>query len=471
MKVAMVTPYLFERAILATVVVLLGMSASSGTVFAQSDSEGGTPGESAEPAPELPSADLQEAEEAPVLTRGEAIEIAVEQNHDIQIQQVRTDIAERNVSLGNADYLPSVDGVVGQNHLFGGPGFFGNRQIYTQTQLGVELNWPVFLGFRRPATYNRLQELRRIERLRREVEIEGTLVDVTTAYAEVLRQRRLVGALQQTRELSEQRVAIAETRLDAGTGTRVDLNLARVELNRDRSAVSEQEIALVEAKTQLNRTLGRDAGESFRVEGEIEVAEGLDYTDTRETALDENRRLQVERQQVDVSEREIEEVQSERWPNVNLSLGYNYTGFHSGIVPDFETQPGLEYGVNVRIPLFQGFNVNRRIDNAQSRRTISAREVLSEKTRIRAEIRDAYEAYERHLERIELARESVDLAEDNAEIGLTELRAGRITQVELRQVQLNLLDARTRLINARYDAKVAELRLRRLAGRLYDQLL
>ncbi len=471
MKLAMATRYLCDRTILATFVAFLGLTAWRGSLLAQSDTDRGSAGQTSEPDPEFPSANIEEAEEAPVLTRGEAIEIAVEQNHDIQIQQVRTDIAERNVSLGNADYLPTVDGVVGQNHLFGGPGFFGNRQIYTQTRLGVELSWPVFLGFRRPATYNRLQELRRIERLRREVEIEATLVDVTTAYADVLRQRRLVGALQQTRKLSERRVEIAETRLDAGTGTRVDLNLARVELNRDRSAVSEQEIALVEAKTQLNRTLGRDADEAFRVEGEIEVAEGIDYADTRETALNENRRLQVQRQEVDVSESEIEEVQAERWPNVNLSLGYNYTGFHSGIVPDFETQPGLEYGVNVRIPLFQGFNVNRRIDNAQSRRTISEREVLSEKTRIRAELRDAFEAYERHLERIELARKSVDLAEDNAEIGLTELRAGRITQVELRQVQLNLLDARTRLINARYDAKVAELRLRRLAGRLYDQLL
>jgi outer membrane protein TolC len=467
----MATRYHFEQTLLATLVASLGLTLGGGPLAAQSDGTGGDEGETSEPAPELPSAEIDGAEEAPVLSRGEAIEIAVEQNHDIQIQQVRTDIAERNVSLGNADYLPNIDGVVGQDHLFGGPGYFGNRQIYTQTRLGVELNWPLFLGFRRPATYSRLKELRRIERLRREVEIEGTLVDVTTAYADVLRQRRLVGALQQTRELSEQRVDIAETRLDAGTGTRVDLNLARVELNRDRSAVSEQEIALVEAKTQLNRTLGRSADESFRVEGEIEVAEGLDYEETRETALEANRRLQVQRREVDVSEREIEEVQSERWPNVNLSLGYNYTGFHSGIAPDFDTEPGLEYGVNVRIPLFQGFNVNRRVDNAQSRRTISAREVRSEETRIRAEIRDAYEAYERHLDRIELARKSVDLAEENAEIGLTELRAGRITQVELRQVQLNLLDARTRLINARYDAKVAELRLRRLAGRLYDQLL
>ncbi len=429
------------------------------------------PVEETDAAPRLPSAELDRAEEGEVLTRREAIGIAVEQNHGVRIQRVRTDIAERNVSIGNADYLPSLQGVADQTHLFGGPGIYGNEQIYTQTTLGVELNWPVFLGFRRPATYRRLKRLRSIEQLDQQVEIEGTLVEVTTAYADVLRQKRLVGALQQTRALSERRVEIAEAMLDAGTGTRVDLNLARVELNQDRSAVAEQEIALVEAKTALNETLGRDADEAFRVEGDIDVADSLNYEQTRRQALEQNRRLRVERQQVDVSENELDEVKSERWPRVDLGLGYNYTGFHSGLAPDFETAPGLEYGLSLTIPLFDGFNVVRRIDNARSRRTISEREVRAEKTRIRAEVRDAHESYRRHLERVELADETVELAEQNAEIGLTELRAGRITQVELRQVQVNLLDARTRLINARYDAKVAELQLRRLAGRLYDELL
>jgi len=97
--------------------------------------------------------------------------------------------------------------------------------------------------------------------------------------------------------------------------------------------------------------------------------------------------------------------------------------------------------------------------------------VRNEETRVRAELRDAWEAYQRHLERVELARESVDLAEENVDIGMTQLRAGTISQVDLRQVQLNLQNARTRLINAKYQAKVAELQLRQLAGRLYDQLL
>lgn len=409
--------------------------------------------------------------DVPLLTRSEAVEEAVEANHGIEIERVRTEIADRNVSLGNAGYLPSLAGVVGQSHQFGGPGFFGAGEVYTQTSFGLELNWLAFDGFRRPATYNRLELERSVQSLQRAAEIETTLLDVTTAYANIRRQKRLVEALIQTRELSETRLQIAQTRLEAETGSKVDVNLARVELNQDRSAVSEQRIALVEAKTALNRTLGRSADTEFRVEGDIDVTDAIAYEETRQRAMEANRRLQAARRQVDIAGKEISEAQADRWPDVNLGLGYTYTGFHGGVIPNFETAPSLEYGIDIRIPIFEGFNIGRRINNAKSRETVADLEVRSEKTRIRAELRDAFEAYERHLERVELARKTVELAEENVDVGLTELRAGTISQVELRQVQLNLLQAKQRLINAKYRAKVAALNLRQLAGRLYDQLL
>ncbi len=55
------------------------------------------------------------------------------------------------------------------------------------------------------------------------------------------------------------------------------------------------------------------------------------------------------------------------------------------------------------------------------------------------------------------------------EVALTQYEAGTIDQVQLRQVQVNLQEARTRLVEARYAARQAELELRDLAGQLYEQ--
>ena len=51
-------------------------------------------------------------------------------------------------------------------------------------------------------------------------------------------------------------------------------------------------------------------------------------------------------------------------------------------------------------------------------------------------------------------------------VALQSYRIGVITAVQLRQVQQAVVDAENRLLTARYEAKVAELQLRWLAGKL-----
>lgn len=434
------------------------------------DTSPGAPNPSAESSSET---DQSEADptgsdrEGSLLKRVDALEAAVENNHDVEISRTESEIAARNVSLGNAGFLPRVEALGSQTHLFGGSGLFGQGQFFTQTSLGIEANWLLFGGLGRFSRYDRLKIERSVQEIERRARVERTIGEVAIAYYDVVRQRELLEAFRETREVSEERVTIARSRLQAGTGTKVDVNLAAVELNQDRSAVENQRIAVTRSKTALNRLMGRHADREFRVRTEIEVTPGLEYDAVQARALDGNRRLRATRRRREVASERVEERRAERWPEVQLSLGYNYTEFHNGLAPQFDVPAGLEYGVNVTVPIFDGFNVLRRIDNAESERTIRDTEVRREETRIRKAVRDAHSEYRRHLQRIEFARESVELADENVEVALTELEAGTLTQVELRQVQLNLQDARTRLIDAKYKAKRAELRLRRLAGDLY----
>ena len=408
----------------------------------------------------------EDAEDVPVLSREQAIERAVEHNHDLEISRREAEIAERNVSLGNAGWLPTLEANASQNRTFGGPGLFGSGNIF-----GVQLDWLAFGGLGRVARYDRLEAERDVRKMETRAEIESTLVDVTTAYWRIVRERELLAAIRETLELSRERLDIARTRSEAGTGSQVDVNLARVELNRDRSSLAEQRIALAEAKHELNRVLGHPPEEGFRVDGSIEVADDLALEQLRQLAREENRRIRTARRERRSATRRVEELKADKWPELNLGLGYNYTEFHGDFLPPLETVPTFEYTLGLTIPLFDGFNVLRRVDNAQTERTIADVSIREERTRVRTEIESAWTAYERHRERMKLARESIDVSRENVQIALTQFEAGTITQLELRQVQVNLLDARTRLIEARFAAKRAELELKQLAGQLYDELL
>ena len=405
---------------------------------------------------------------ADTLSLDGAASIAVKNNHAVEISRQQRTIADRNVSVGNAGMLPSVEAFARQNRVFGGPGLYGQDQIRATTGFGLQLDYVIFGGLGRLADLRRLKDIRAVTNLQTQVDIESTIEQVAIGYWTVVQQKELLEALRETRDVSQTRVEIARSRLEAGTGSQTDLNLARVQLNTDKSAVAEQKIAVTEAKTELNRLMGRDADQPFQVEDAFDVDDSLIYDQVRESALSANRQLKVVQRETDIAEEDITTAKSQWWPTLNASLAYNYQEFHEGVAPNFDTEPEFSYTFNLSVPIFQGLNTLRQVRNARTNRTVADIEVAREKTRIRADVRQSYEAYDRHMERVKLARESVDLARQNVEVALTELRAGTITQIDYRQVQLDLRDAQIRLIDAKFQAKQAEIQLERLAGELYD---
>ena len=67
---------------------------------------------------------------------------------------------------------------------------------------------------------------------------------------------------------------------------------------------------------------------------------------------------------------------------------------------------------------------------------------------------------------IELEEENILLAKENVNITLETYRLGSTTFIQLREAEKSLSDAYDRLINARYNAKLAETELLRMKGEL-----
>ena len=75
-------------------------------------------------------------------------------------------------------------------------------------------------------------------------------------------------------------------------------------------------------------------------------------------------------------------------------------------------------------------------------------------------------AYDNAKKILLVEEENILLARENVSIALETFKRGATTFVELRTAQQSLADAYTRLINARYLAKAAEIELLRLNGGL-----
>ena len=67
-----------------------------------------------------------------------------------------------------------------------------------------------------------------------------------------------------------------------------------------------------------------------------------------------------------------------------------------------------------------------------------------------------------------LQEQNVITATNNYERSLERYKLGQITSVELRQAQINLLNAKTSKNLAKYQAKLSELELLQLTGQLLN---
>lgn len=429
--------------------------------------------------PDLFSQAKNKDQDGDLLTLREAIRIGLENNFSIRIARNQAEISDNNRSLGNAGFLPELTATGTrtkrvENSLteFSGDAI-PDRDVTgaesTTTNASTTLSWTIFDGLGMFTTYEKLSELENLGEIQSRLTVENSITRIIVAYFNIIRQEKIADVLQSTVELSEQRIQIAETKKDLGSGSEYDLLQARADLNADRAAVIRQEVSINDARVLLNELMGRDIDIRFTVEEEIPVNDQLNYDEIVADALSNNLQLAVARANQRVTKLEIREIESERYPEIDVNLGYGYSlnESESGFL-ELSRSDGLNYGITARFTLFDGFNLNRRKQNARIQLRNQQLTFEQQKQQVSADLRSLFTRYLKSLQLVELERENIVYARQTVEIALERFKLGTINSIELRESQRTLIDAESRLIQAQFEAKSAETELLRLTGILGD---
>jgi outer membrane protein TolC len=163
----------------------------------------------------------------------------------------------------------------------------------------------------------------------------------------------------------------------------------------------------------------------------------------------------------------VKEMEAERIPTIQLKSGYNYNRQKSeaGFLQSAQNN-GFHYGAGLSINLFNGFDVNKRLQNA--RLNLKSNELVYKDslTRLQNQVQHAYNNYLLSIQLIAFEKENEKVAHENFDIAKEQYKVGVITSMELRDAQLNLLNSQIRLLNAQYEAQMNETELLRLTGEL-----
>jgi outer membrane protein TolC len=181
--------------------------------------------------------------------------------------------------------------------------------------------------------------------------------------------------------------------------------------------------------------------------------------------------LQAAREEIGISNLSVRERRAELLPFLNFNAAYNYsrtdnTRLINPFAALFNQSDGYNYGFSVTIPVLNGFNQRRLVQQAKI--NVNRQQTLYEqqRTAVNLGLQNAFASYDNAKKILLIEEENIFLAKENVSIALETFKRGATTFVELRTAQQSLAEAYTRLINARYLAKVAEIELLKLNGSL-----
>ena len=332
---------------------------------------------------------------------------------------------------------------------------------------GVQLTWTLFDGTKMFATRARLSEIEEQGQLNVKAQMVNTIAQVVNNYYNVVRQEQQLRAILEQMSVSEERVKLADRRLQVGTGAKPELLQAKVDLNAQRTAVLQQQTIIQQLKDQLNGLVNMRLPATYNVADTIIINLDLKQEDIASNIENTNFSLMSYKKNIDVAGFALHERHGERYPIFNFTTSYNYSRvINTLVINDFtllyNQNKGLTYGFTMSIPIMNGFT-NRR--NIQQARILVDRQTIlydQQKTLVDVGVKNAFVNYDNAKKVLLIEEENILVARENLFISLESFKRGVATFIELRTAQQSLADAYNRLINARYLAKIAETELLRL---------
>ena len=415
-----------------------------------------------------------------MLPKQNAVDIALENNYDIKVSNNELEAAKNSSSIYNSGYLPSVFAQGGANYEENDSQieFVDGRvqdNIETSTtnlNASVGLDYTIFDGLGRRYNYKRLQEQYNISEIRVRQVIENTLLELLASYYAVARLTENKYNLEQSLAISKSQYLREKYGYQYGQKTQLDVLNTEVNVNIDSINLLNIKRELANAKRDLNVILGRDVNTDFDVDTTVTYALDLTYEDMLASAKAKNSQLLQAEKNITLSDYDLKINKSAWIPSVGVNGAYTWndldqtTNLDNPFAFAGRTATGISGGVSLFWNIFDGGLTKTRIQNARiALENSNIQKEFIEKD-LERNVSNAWETYQNSLFILEAERKNVETNKRNFERSEEQFKLGQIINVELRLAQVNFLNAVNSFNQAKYTAKVAELRLLQLAGQL-----
>src|SRR5579864_616056 len=249
--------------------------------------------------------------------------------------------------------------------------------------------------------------------------------------------------------------------LQAGTSPKIDVTRSGVQLHTEQYNLSIARNNLAIAKLNLSRAIGLPLGQTFDLADPLPYAEIHAQTveDALNMAYKSRSDFRAALTSLRSAQQQLGATRAERYPVLAANGDYGVQG------PDFARLHGaFSFQAGVSVPIFTGGRIKGDITEAEA--AVRQRKAEAENLRgqIDYDVRTAFLNLQAATEQVAVARQNVDLANENLARSQERFGAGVTDSVEVVQAEQSLASANDQYISSLYNHNLAKLQLARALG-------
>lgn len=266
--------------------------------------------------------------------------------------------------------------------------------------------------------------------------------------------------------LLEQRLSMMRKKYEAGETSNFDLLSTEVQISSAKGQKLDAETSLRKVQLEFNKIIGRS------VATVVQLQDSMDY---RSLPLDETTLLRealanrVELKQVQNQEKlmllQKEITSTMNKPNVDAYFNWN---LRNGYLPNVDIFKGSwNAGLSFTLPLFDGFRTRAQESKAEANLRVTQIQHEEIKQSVEIEVRQAYLDLKTAEAKIEIERIKKTQAEQALRTAEDRYEGGRLSTLDLLDVQQSLESARLNYLQAIYICLVSKYTLEKLTGKKF----
>ena len=409
-----------------------------------------------------------------------ALAITIKENIDIKIKTTELDQVKNYEKVGVLGVLPIIkvngaaSGNTGSSSIeFATEDFPEINDADSESKSingNVEISYSLFGGLASVYTYQKLKKQSDLKSTELLMKIEQVLLNTAKQYYDIAYLQEENKILYELLEVSKERYSRVKIQNEFGNASKLDLLAAEIDLNKDSVTVMNSDYQLKAAKERLNQILNRDLSKDYAVESFVEINKDLNYSELLELTNQNNSNILFHQYLIEITRKDKKINNTSIFPSVSVSAqyGYNQNESNTSIILD-QSNTGLTGFVNLSWDIFDAMARKRIAQNTQIEIESNELKLESIKKEIQKEFNVTYQQYENNIKLIEIETRNNEASERFFQRAKNQFFQGQLSRSDFRLAQVDLSISKNRLNQSLFMAKIAELNLYRLSGKIINE--